>query len=64
MGRPSDQEVQSLSGEVIHLLVRDDLPGPGGVAAPAGPVAVVADPGTRPDLLDANLPADIRETPT
>ena len=56
------RKVQSLSGEVVYLLVRDNLPGPGGVAAPAGPAAVAADLGTRFDLLDANLPADIRET--
>ena len=28
VGRPSDQEVQSLSAEVVHPRARDDLPGP------------------------------------
>ena len=62
MGRPRDQEVQCLAVELDLLLVRDDLPGTGGVAAPAGPVAVGSDSATRVDLLYANLPAHIWKT--
>ncbi|WP_419636008.1 hypothetical protein, partial [Thiolapillus sp.] len=43
MGGPIDQKTPCLSGKFVYFPICDNLPGPGSVTTPAGPVAVVTD---------------------